>query len=106
MRWCDERRDGHIRFDHAGQWRHFARRADARLHDGKPMKQGIEPRKRQRHANVVVQIAFGRQHATGIPAEERREKVLRRGFAAAASDTYDGTGKQPAVLAGNCLKRP
>jgi hypothetical protein len=58
------------------------------LDDRKPVHRGIEPRERQRHAEVVVEIALGRQHAAGRAAEQQRQQVLGRGLARTAGDAH------------------
>ena len=58
---------------------------------------------RQRHPEVVVEIALGREHA-GRAAEQHRNEILGRGLARAARDADDRPGERPAMLARNRLE--
>ena len=105
MRRSDERDKAVLGFDHVGQRLHLARTADARLDDRGQMDPRVEPRQRERHADVVVQVALGRQHR-GCAAEQQTEQILGRGLARAARDAHNRAVKFPPVLARNALQRP
>ena len=50
---------------------------------------GAEPREREGHADVVVQVAFGRQRRADAP-QDRRGHLLDRGLAVAPGHTHQG----------------
>ena len=73
-----QRDQGEVGLDHVRERRHLPRRTDARLDHRKFVPAGIEPRERERHAKVVVEVALGRQHRAAArplprPAQQQRQ---------------------------------
>ena len=105
MRRSDERDKAVLGFDHVGQRLHLAGTADAGLNDRGQMDRRVEPGQGQRHAEMVVQVALGRQHRGGA-AEQQAKQILGRGLAHATRDANDRAVKFPPVFARNPLQRP
>ena len=97
--------DGDIRLDHGRERRHFSGGADPRLDYGAVVHCGIEPGERERHAEVVVQVALGGEHAAGFAAQQQGQQILGRGLARAAGNAHDGAGEGPAVGPRDDLQR-
>ena len=101
VRGTNEGDDGEVGLDHRGQRPHLARGADPRLHHREAMAGRVEPGKRESDADLVVQVALGREHAPGLPPKEQRKDLLGRRLARAAGDPDDRPAEALPVLAGH-----
>jgi len=75
----------------------------AHFHHGKAMRRR-QPQQRQRHADVVVEIAAGGQTVTGLP-EDRGRHLLGGGLAVAARHAHQWAAKVRAPVARGALER-
>ena len=80
--------DAERRFGEPGQQRDLASRAGTHL-DHRRAVLAAQFQQRQRHADVVVEVALGRQHRSAR-GHHRGEQLLRRGLAVAAGHANDG----------------
>jgi hypothetical protein len=80
----------HRRLGDRSQLRDLARMIHAQLDDC-GLVRGFQPDQRQRHADVVIQVAAGRQVLLGteLGGQDGRDHFLDRGLAIAAGDAYD-----------------
>lgn len=104
VRGSDERDDGDVGLDHRGERGHLAGSADAGFDHGKAVARGIEPRERERHAQVIVEVAFGGKDVARIGGKEEGQQVFGGRLAGAAGDADHGTAESAAVFARDRLE--
>ena len=75
-----------VRLTHPDEFRYVVRMVRAHLHDGYLGVPGHREQG-QRHADVVVEIAFGRAYAV-FPGEHRSDQVLGGSLAVGSGQTY------------------
>ncbi len=101
------RHEGHQRvvgLDHRRQSAHLARHVDAGFDDRVAGDTRLDARERERHADVVVEVALRGEDRRRL-AEQTREEILRRGLARAAGDADRLGAGTAAVQPRDLLKR-
>jgi hypothetical protein len=74
--------------------------------DHADLVRGLQPQQSQRHADVVVQIAFGGQGALGLPGpQDGRDHLGDGGLAVAAGHADQGQAALRAPGCGQCAQR-
>ena len=92
----------HIGPGDPGQIGDLARMVHAHLDHGVAMG-SAQSEQRQRHADVVIQVALGREHLldlASLRSQDRGNHFLHRGLAAAAGERHHGNGEAAAPVTG------
>ena len=82
----------------------FAPVVGSHLNHGKVVLAGAQAQQRERHPDVVVQVADGGQHPE-LLGQHGREQLLGGGFAVRARDGQHRNSELLAVLPGQLLQR-